>query len=167
MRPGDGSAERPPLRGQLLPPVSARGGDEPAGAAAAVHRGAVAGTGTPGGDSSAQQPSEPSRWSGRRTRCAGGGADGGSAATALPAAAAARPVGRGAPLYLADAAHQGGSGNRRAYAADRGAALIKLAAPGLVSSSVRAPACPPPARRAPSGWLTRWTTRRRASPRWG
>src|SRR5262249_14186071 len=42
LRPSDGPAERSSVRGQLLPAVPARGGDEPAGTAAAIHRGAVA-----------------------------------------------------------------------------------------------------------------------------
>src|SRR5262249_59924383 len=96
-----------------------------------------------------------SRWSGRRTWCAGGGADGGGAAASLPLASAARPPGGRSPLHLAHAADQGGSGGRRAYATDRGAAVIELAAPRLVSPRVRTLACSPLNSRASPLRLTR------------
>src|SRR5262249_55549438 len=70
-------------------------------------------------------------------------------------------------LHLAYLAHQGGGGSRRPDAVDRGAAVVELAAPGLVSPGLRAPVCPPPDGRSPSVRLTRWTARCGAFPRWG
>src|SRR5262249_35175966 len=81
--------------------------------------------------------------------------------------AAARSAGGGAPLHLAHAAHQGGGGSHRADAADRGAAVIKLATPGLVSPRLRALARSPSDSRSPSFWLTRWIARCGAFHRWG
>jgi hypothetical protein len=121
----------------------------------------------PGRDGSADRPGGRSHSSGRRTGCAGGGADGGGAAALFPAAAAARPAGGGAALHLAYPADQGGGGSHRADAADRGAAVLKLAAPGSVSSGMRAPAYPRPDSRSPSFWLTRRRARCGAFPRWG
>jgi hypothetical protein len=99
------------------------------------------------------------RFRSRQCGCAGGGVDRGRAAASLPAAAAARPAGRGAALHLAQAAHQGGGGSHCADTADRAAALSKLATPGLVSPCMRARACPRPASRAATFWLTRWAAR--------
>src|SRR5262249_49154298 len=60
----------------------------------------------------------------------------------------------GAALDLADPAHQGGGGSRRKHPADCCAAVIRLAAPGLVSPGVRARARSAPDLRSPSLWLT-------------
>src|SRR5262249_25150519 len=102
--------------------------------------------------------------SGRKDVCVGGGADGGGAATALPAAAAARPAGGRSSLHLAYAADQGGGGGRREHAADRGAAVVGLATPGLVSPGGRTLAWVRPDTRSPSLRLTRVTSRRGGSP---
>src|SRR5262249_28578242 len=56
-------------------------------------------------------------------------------------------------------AHQGGGGSRGADAADRGPAVIKLAAPELVSPRVRTLTRSPVNSRSSSLWLTSWTGR--------
>ncbi len=139
-----GSAERPSLRGQLLSAVSLCCGDEPAGAAAAVHRGAAAGPPNPGRAGTAHQPAGGSRLTRRPDACASGGTDGGGAAASLPAASAARPAGRRSPPHLAHAAHQGGGGSHSPYSAHRDTLVIELAASRLVSACVRACGQSPP-----------------------
>jgi hypothetical protein len=119
--------------------------DYPAGTAAALHCRAAASPGSPSREGSAgHRPAGRGSSSGRRDPCAGRGAGRGGAAAALPAVSAARLAGGRAPLHLAQSAHQGGGGSRRPDAVDRGAAVVELAAPGLLSSGVRA--CVPPCR---------------------
>jgi hypothetical protein len=76
-------------------------------------------------------------------------------------------VERGAPLHLAYPAHQGGGGSRRPDAADCGAAVIELAAPGLVSPRVRALARSRLNPRSSPLRLTRWTARCSDCSTWG
>ena len=108
VRDGDGSAERPPVPGQLLPAGPARGGVEPAGAAAS-------------GD--CRPTTRPGR------RCPRGRVAGASPEAVPERATPARPAGRRPPGDLATLAHQGGGVGRGELPPHRDPAERQLAPP--------------------------------------
>src|SRR4051794_2687447 len=109
MWPRDGSIERSPAHGELLPVVPACGGAEPAGTVASGNRRATAGS---------------------RGRRIGGGA-GRHVAKAVSERPSSRgPAGKRATADLAVASYQGGGSGGRQLPPDRGALERQLAPSG-------------------------------------
>jgi hypothetical protein len=123
MRDGHGSIERSPIPGQLLPAVLARGGVEPAGAAASGDR----------------RPAASAR--GRRAR---GGVTGGGAETLSERAPSSGSIGRGTTSDVALALNQGGGVRGGELPPHRGSVERQLAEPAIFEQ-VRQHVCRRPA----------------------